>query len=126
MYEFYNGFMKIAKGRNGVRYSEAIREKARELRMAGRTHREITKELGISLGTANTWVKDVVLSIRQQRDVQVRRHQHVWTLEDRERARQRLKTFWLAIKYTREDLLERITDFYAQNGRIPLKRNMFF
>jgi hypothetical protein len=46
----------------------------------------------------------------------------MWTLEDRERVRQRLKTFWLPIKYTRKDLLKRITDFYAQNGRIPLKR----
>ncbi len=91
MYEFYNGFMKIAKGRNGVRY-------------------------------ANIWTKGIVLSPEQRREIQVRRHQRVWTLEDKERAAQRLRAFWFPIKYTREDLLRKIIQFREANGRIPLKR----
>ena len=114
--------MKIAKHRNGIRYSQAIREKARESRINGKTHREIAKELGISLGSADIWTRGIVLSPQQQREIQMRRRQHEWTLEEKERAAQRLKEFWLPIKYTREDLLRKITDFYAQNGRIPLKR----
>ena len=108
MYEFYNECMKIAKGRNGIRYPEVFREKARQLRATGKTHREIAKEL--------------VLSLQQQREIQERRHLHQWTIEEKNNAGHRLKKLWLPIKYTRKDLLRRITDFYSQNGRIPLKR----
>lgn len=114
--------MKIAKGRNGVRYPEVMHNKARELRMAGKTHREIVNELGISLGTADVWTRGIVLTQQQQSEIQARRHQHIWTEEDKVHAAERLKTFWLPIKNTREDLLKSIIDFYDRNGRIPLKR----
>jgi hypothetical protein len=114
--------MKNAKHRNGVRYSETMRNRARTLRAAGKTHREIVKELGISLGTADIWTRGIVLSSLQQRDIQARRHQHICTLRDRENVARRLKSYWRPIKLKRQDLLLRISEFYLQNGRIPLKR----
>jgi hypothetical protein len=122
MYEFYNGSMKIAKGRNGIRYPRAIHERARILRAEGKTHREIVGELGISLGTANVWTKGSILLPEQQREIQRRRNQHVMTAEERDKVSQWMKRFWLLRKYTREDLLEKIMKFYKKHGRIPLKR----
>ncbi len=114
--------MKIAKHRNGVRYSTFVHKKARELRAKGKTHREISKKLGISLGSADVWTRGTILSPQQKREIQMRRNQHVWTEKDRNLAVHRLKPFWILRKYTREELLGRITTFYKDNGRIPLKR----
>ncbi|HUC01896.1 MAG TPA: hypothetical protein VMA75_03245 [Candidatus Paceibacterota bacterium] len=114
--------MKIAKKRNGMRYPSSIREKARELRSGGSTHREIARELNVSVSTVNIWVQGIVLSLQQHIEIQKRRHQHEWTDEEKERARRKLKEFWSPIRYTRQDLLEKIKEFHRKNGRIPLKR----
>ena len=45
--------MGKAKHRNGVRHSLWVKEKTVVLRQEGKTHREIVKELGISLGSAD-------------------------------------------------------------------------
>lgn len=114
--------MEIAKHRNGIRHPKDTREKAKEMRKAGRTHREIVKELGISLGTAKLWVKEIVLLPRQRQEIQERKRKHKWTPADKKKAARRLKAFWFPIRYTREDLINKITRFYKENGRIPLKR----
>jgi hypothetical protein len=44
---------------------KAIRDKAREMRAAGRSVRDIAKELKVSVGSVSPWVRDIVLTDAQ-------------------------------------------------------------
>lgn len=114
--------MEIAKHRNGIRHPENIKKKVREMRSDGMTHREIAKQLNVSLGSADLWTKGILLSPEQKMAIQARRNQHKMTKKEREKAIARLKPFWRIRRYRDEDLIEKIKRFYAEHGRIPLKR----
>ena len=113
--------MKKTKGRNGKRYTEETRLRARELRAQGRTHREIQKELGISRGSAHLWTQGIELSKTLKSAIYKRRRGHQWTVKERKLAGKRLKPFRRK-KYKPAELLEKIKRFHRENGRIPLKR----
>lgn len=118
--------MVIVKCKNGIRHLLAKREKARYLREQGSTHREIAGYLNVGLGTAYLWTSDIKISEEQKLLIQKRKSQKVFTPAKRlylaEQAIQRLKKFQFKEKYTAKNLLNKISDFYAANGRIPLKR----
>ncbi len=99
------------------------------MRRAGATHREIRKELSVSLGTACLWTKDVVITAEQKKDIEQRRNINAFPAERRERLRESARTNLVLCreKYTPEILIEKIRSFYATQGRIPLKRefNMY-
>lgn len=115
---------------NGRRHSAQTKERARQLRKNGKTHREIKKELGVSLASAHLWTKGIKLTVSQQKAIRERQNKVTFTVEyrknHRESAKVHLAPYWKE-KYTREDLLNKIRDFYSNYGRIPLKRefNMY-
>ncbi len=96
------------------------------MRKDGWTHREIVKELGISLGTVALWTKGIVL-LKEQRDaIEQRRIKAVFTEKRRrtlaKQARKFLAPFIFKRKHTNKALINKIQDFYKKNGRIPMKR----
>ncbi len=121
--------MKKTRFRNGIRHSAVVRERARQLRHDGAAHREIAKELGTSVSTAHLWTKDITLSAEQRVAILARAARHAFSIERRkklsEAAKIRLAKY--RERYTKADLLNKITDFYRRYGRIPLKRefNMY-
>lgn len=108
--------------RNGIRHSASVHREARRLRKMGFTHREIVKELGISLGSAGLWTRGIVLTETQKRNIQRRRHQHKLTEKEKEILRNRLRSYRLKAAYKDADLITKIQEFYKKNSRIPLKR----
>ncbi len=64
--------------------SSFLKKKARELRKNGKTHREISRELSISLGSAFTWTKDIVLDSALQEQIR-KKHRDTFLLS-REKA----------------------------------------
>ena len=116
------------KHKNGVRYGKEIVQNARKLRAYGLTHREITESLGVGLGSAWLWTKDISLNAKQKIAVQERRDRHVFTKERRKAlshsARATLVPYQYQKKYTKDDLLAEIKQFYIGHGRIPLKREL--
>ena len=120
--------MRKTRFRNGMRHSKAIKEKAIQLRRAGQTHREIARTLHAACSTVHLWTKGVKLSEKQRMAILARAVAHAFPPERRARLSALAKLHWAPPeKYTKEDLLKKITDFYERNGRIPLKRefNMF-
>ncbi len=115
---------------NGRRYPQKIKLETRILRKKGWTHREIVKELGISLGSASLWAKGTILTPKQKKAIAERRNKHIWTKEERVKrgqlARVNLSHYWKK-PYSKKELLDKIRKFYLKNGRIPLKRefNMY-
>ena len=115
---------------NGRRYPQKIKLEARILRKKGWTHREIVKELGISLGSASLWTKGTILTPEQKKAIEERRNKHIWTKEERAKrgqlARVNLSHYWKK-PYSKKELLDKIRKFYFKNRRIPLKRefNMY-
>lgn len=103
-------------------YPRNVRERARIFRRRGLTHREIAKKLGISLGSADLWVRGIVLTEKQKQDIQNRRRRHIFTKREKTRVINRLKPYWYKRTYKDADLIKKIKDFYSKNGRIPLKR----
>ncbi len=109
---------------DGKKHSSATKYRARELRKQGWTHREIIKELGMSLASAALWTKGIVISAKQKTAIFKRRA----GLSTRGRkilssfARKRSRIYGFQKKYTRNDLLKRINNFFELHGRIPLKR----
>lgn len=105
---------------------DEIIKRARELRVKGHSHRQIAKDLNISLGTAVIFTKDIKITWRQHvalmKNTGIFRHAH----EDRSKWSARGSANWLShIKYSRETLLKMIIDFYNQNQRIPTKREFY-
>jgi len=112
----------MAKARNGIRYPASDKKKAKFLRTNGLTHREIAKRLGISIGIAHQWTRDIRITPSQKQAINARKNQHRMSATERKAVRERLVPFQYRVKYSDEDLLGKIKDFYTQNGRIPLKR----
>ncbi|PIR84074.1 hypothetical protein COU18_01565 [Candidatus Kaiserbacteria bacterium CG10_big_fil_rev_8_21_14_0_10_51_14] len=112
----------MAKARNGVRHDAMVKSRAIALRNSGWTHREITKELGVSLSTAWLWVRGVQVSPELKSEIEKRRNVRRWDETERRILGQRLRPFQFKIKYGDEDLLNKIRLFYEENGRIPLKK----
>ncbi len=99
------------------------------MRKDGSTHREIRKELGISLGTASVWTKEIIITLEQKKDIERRRNISAFSAARRKRLSDLARTNLAHYreKYTPEILIEKIQSFYIENGRIPLKRefNMY-
>ena len=108
--------------RNGIRHPPALRKQAVALRKNGYTHREITRQLGISLGTADLWTAGIVLSQAQKEAIQQRKNKHIFTDGERGILAKRLKPFQYQIQYSDQDLIMKIKDFHSLNGRIHLKK----
>ena len=121
--------MDKVKHKTGIRHPFPLRQRAQEFRREGKTHREIAKELGISLGSAHLWTADIAITKEQERAIQQRKSLIVYTPEKRQQLREAaLKHLVPHLeKYTSEELIERIRKFHRENGRIPLKRefNMY-
>ncbi|MFA6519941.1 MAG: hypothetical protein WCT41_03955 [Candidatus Paceibacterota bacterium] len=112
----------MPKARNGIRYLPFVKEKAKLLRAEGMTHREISKELGARTSTVHLWTKDIRITPAQKQAIGARKNQHRMSEVEKKIARERLAPYQYRKKYSNEDLLNEIRDFYTQNGRIPLKR----
>ncbi|TSA46209.1 hypothetical protein D4R51_00505 [bacterium] len=112
-------------------YELSIIRQARILRKKGFTHREIVKELGVSLGSASLWTKGIRITAKQKFEISERARRSAFTLERREKLRQLSKINFAEYryrrKYTEKHLLDKITNFHEKHGRIPLKRefNMY-
>jgi len=118
---------------NGRRYSSTIRINAVSLRKGGKTHREIAASLGVSISTAHSWTKGIQLTNNQKRLLENRRNKSFRKkfLEYRhknqrifnERLENNFAVSWNG-KYSKEDLIFNIKDFYRRNGRIPFKHEL--
>ncbi len=116
--------VKIAR-RRGKKYLSKVRLKAKDLRYAGLTHREIKGKLDISLGTVFSWTKGIILTAEQKKLMWARKNKRIWTkekrLKQRKLARINLSRYWKQ-SYSDKTLLNNIREFYSTSGRIPLKR----
>lgn len=116
------GNQQQRKYNNGKRHELATKQKARDLREQGLTHREIAKKLGISLGSASLWTMGILLTSKQKVEIQQRRHVRHWSPGERQLLSKRLSPYQFQIRFTKEMLLKMIRKFYDLHGRIPLKR----
>lgn len=118
--------MQTDRCTNGVRYQNHVRQKARVMRSAGSTHREVGRELGISVSTAYLWTRGITLTPEQKYAIQMRQYHAIFTPETRRRlgqlAKVRLAPFQYKRKYSRRYLVNEIRAFCLKYGRIPLKR----
>jgi hypothetical protein len=78
--------------------------------------------MGSSLGSADLWTRGVRLSPGQKVAIEERRNLHVMTSKEKRLAIARLCPFWHERRYKDIELVERIKQFHAEHGRIPLKR----
>jgi len=121
--------MRQVKHKTGIRHPAVLKLKAKGLRAAGRTHREIAKELGISIGSAHLWTTGVEVTSEQKAAIEKRRNERAFSQERRKRLAEMAKIRLAPYreKYTRGGLLKKILDFYKKHQRIPLKRefNMY-
>jgi hypothetical protein len=117
---------------NGARHSGEVHKKARDLRSSGLTHREISHELGVSVGMAHIWTKGIRVTKKQKDAIEKRRMQAFrakfadYTKTHREEMKKRIEKnlgpYQYKQKYTSDALLQDIRDFYTTYKRIPLKR----
>lgn len=112
---------------NGRRHPIKVKKTAKLMRKSGLTHREISKKMGISLGSAFLWTKGIILTDDQKMAVMKRKHKVVFTPERRQKLRQAAKVnlskFWKK-PYSKKELLSKIQRFYLDKGRIPLKEEL--
>ena len=101
------------------------------LRRLGKSHREIVKLLGIGLGTAFVYAKDINLTKKQhlrlmQRCI-IKLRKSLSEEEFKEACRRggRNAPHKFKIKYTRQQLISKIKDFREEFGRIPTKREFY-
>lgn len=113
------------KYNNGRRHLPVVKQEARRLRrQEGLTHREIVERLGISLGSAYLWTKNIKPINKQKQAIEERRVKGgpVWTKAERIKTGKRLRSYQFKKQHTRQSLIKEILNFYKQNGRIPLKK----
>lgn len=110
---------------NGRRYNDRIIEKAKDLRRAGLTHREIKRKIGCAASTAFLWTKGICLKKEQKEAIQERLYKATFTKKTRKRlselAKINLAPYWKP-RLSNDELLGRINIFFKENGRVPLKR----
>lgn len=103
--------------------SRELQSQAKTLRSQGLSHRQIAKKLGISLGSAFNFTKDIRLSWNQHLSLVKSTGIFVHSKEDRARWSAKGSNNWLShIRYNNPCLIKMIQDFYALNGRVPTKR----
>lgn len=108
-----------------------VRNQACVLRKSGKSHRDIAKLLGIGLGSAFVYTKNIKITKRQhlhlmQRGIMKLRER--LTEEEFKDACQRggrNNQHKFKIKYTRQQLMDKIKDFRDNFGRIPTKREFY-
>lgn len=102
---------------------EFIIRKAKLLRHNGFSHRQIAKQLKISVGSAYSFTQEIKISWEQH--LKLVKNSGIFTCSKHQRSKwsSRGSRNWLArIKYHKPQLLQSILDFYQINGRIPTKR----
>lgn len=110
--------------------STHIQLRVKQLRKAGCSHRVISQKLGISVGTAFKYSKDLVLTDLQQRELRRSRYNkslNTYSEEKKHEWRQRggINTHSHFEKlYSRNELLCFIKEFQQSTGRIPTKKDM--
>src|SRR3989344_617898 len=114
---------KQNKHKEKPRHPPETKKSARVLRSQGFTHREIAKKLKISTGTAYLWTIGIILTKAQKQSIEKRRRKPApWTpAQKREIIKRLMKA---NTKYSKENLVEKIRDFYEKHGRIPLKKEL--
>lgn len=105
-------------------YPSKVRSKARTLRRKGFTHGEIVKALHVSRGSAHLWTKRIIITKKQKRAILERVRQSAFTPQRRKKLSEWAKIHLAKYRerYTKEDLIRKIGNFYKKHGRIPLKR----
>jgi hypothetical protein len=106
------------------RHPAEIKKKTRVLRSKGWTHREIGKELDIAFTTVFYWTKGINLTAEQKKAIERRRNRYSpnFGIEERRAlARRNLASFWKPTPSNKK-LIQRIINFYKEQGRTPFKR----
>lgn len=109
--------------------SVEIQEEIKKLRLKGKSHREIGKFLHVAPGTALVYSKEIYITPTQHRNLILKTYKKgLGKLTKEERHRASLKGGLnnrknLIPKYTKDQLLRVLKDFYNQNNRIPTKRD---
>lgn len=110
--------------KNGRRHSMKTKQKAKDLRSKGLTHREIVKELNIGLGSAWLWTKGMTLTLEQKKAAQKRNAKFTFTEERRKKlsdlARANFMLYWKQ-PYSKKELINKIKKFYFKKKRILSK-----
>lgn len=106
-----------------------IQKRIKQLRHKGKSHREITEILNIGLGTAFYYSREIRLTEKQHRHLIVQSYKQglgKLSKEDRRLASSKggvNASKSLIPKYSRDHLIGLLKNFYAQNKRIPTKRD---
>src|SRR5262245_36571464 len=84
------------------------REKARELRRAGKSIKEIAREVGVSPGTVSVWVRDIPLTKEQFLALQSRPKLHIYKAIQghRDRRDQRYQEYYKEAELEFEKLIK--------------------
>ncbi len=109
--------------------SKEIQEKSKQLRRKGKSHREIAEILSIGLGTAFYYTRGIRLTKRQHKhlvDQSYKKGFGKLTKEDRRLASIKggvNNSKNLKPKYSKDNLITLLRNFYTQYKRIPTKRD---
>jgi|GEM_PF-840983 len=113
--------------RQRVRHTELEKKRAISLRKAGRTHREIERDLGIARSLIVQWTKGILLTEKQKQNIQKRKSEKVYTPKQRAKL-SAIRRAYVVLhpyrKYSAEELLRKTRNFNKVNGRMPLKREL--
>ena len=102
----------MTKARNGIRYSTAVKKRAKLLPTEGKTHREIAKELGARISTIHLWTTGIFLSPSQKQGIEARRNQH------------KMNAFIAGDGHICDSFSERIIDDWFSKHKIVHERNV--
>jgi hypothetical protein len=107
------------------------RKQACILRRSGKSHRDIAKLLGIGLGSAFVYTKNIRITKRQhlrlmQRGI-IKLHERLTEEEFKDACQRggRNNQHKFKIKYTRQQLIDKIKEFRNMFERIPTKREFY-
>lgn len=99
---------------------------AKKLRLKGLSHRQISRILGIGLGSAVIFTKEINLTPDQHNKLMKNTGIFRYPKEQKAKWSSVGSNNWLSrIRHTRDGLLEEIKNFYKANGRIPSKREFY-
>lgn len=96
------------------------------LRLKGLSHRQIAKVLKIAVGSVALFTKDVRLTRQQHLNLMKNTGLTKYPKVIRSKWSSKGSNNWLAhLKYSRDDLIKKIRDFYSEHDRIPTKREFY-
>ena len=112
-----------------ITITKEIQKKIKQLRRKGKSHREISKILKVSLGTSFKYSQRIRLTKKQHRYLVTQNYKnglgkltkeehHSASIKGGENNRKNLTP-----KYSRDQLLKLLKDFYINNGRMPTKKD---